>query len=748
MLETRTDMQPLSYHLTNPIPMPPLASKPGSGRYTRKVPMRIIATTICALTLGGCASNLPYSIAIGDPSESTGRVGQKDCVLRLDDIVEKIASDYSSSKSTVRSLQIQFEKKLHEDTQALEHCNDGNGNPVQPDDYPPIEEVAKKWLTTYALDTTNPDQGLDRFREYLRSAQLVQHLANQQLLPDEDTRNTYFLVENIRRRQSQWCGDLTPQITKPLSLPFVSSPAQTDPNQQPQMQARTEESAQDATEGSSCLSARSLYHVQTVLMARDQPKLTNLYTYLLDEIVRQERPHPAQRNQRYFMLGYEIPWDADRTLVRYGVTFYFRQAAPEIDESTYYKQAAPAIDESANSQPPVQLIGYDLIYANEATPAPFVELGTDGTTNRSKEGPSPWQENPWRITGYPFSLVIGLKNAAFEIAKLPFSTIAGLLFGRDAYNYPLENLLTAYDTLYLEATTQTHRGAEWGLYRLLTETPLVGQLFQYNFGGDRSEPDELSQVTRRKIFLSRGIYGGNKWGQDTGLWTLFANLSYPTYDIYSPPYRHGTVIDVIWSMFNLSHGPAFSEARYVMDHATRKDRLYLAGHSGGVQRSAAASRILSNLGYRVVKVMGIAGPSVGQALVDPRYPEAFKVYLNTGLGANQDVVSKVGGVAGAFSTLLDYTVIVPLKYTIGGLVFWDRDRVYRIADRFGFSNASIVEVQRKPSSRHQTPMRLAFTDHLIFDAYIRNEFSTAFQESLERPDHSEPDRPHAFPWER
>jgi hypothetical protein len=453
--------------------------------------------------------------------------------------------------------------------------------------------------------------------------------------------------------------------------------------------------------------------VQAVLTAPDRQGETDLYSSLLDEIVHVET-NGTQRNQRYFMLGYEIPWDTDLTLVRYGVTFYFRQTAPENGE--------PA----SESKHPVQLIGYDLTYANEATPAPVMAQAKGDIPQQTGEEESPWKRNPWGITGYPFSLVIGLKNAAFEIAKLPFSTIAGLLFGRDAYNYPLENLLTAYDALYVEATTQTHRGAEWGLYRLLTETPLVGQLFQYNFGGDRSEPDEFSQEIRRKIFLSRGIYGGNKWGQDTGLWTLFARQSYPTYDIYSPPYRHGTVIDVIWSMFNLSHGPAFSEARYVMDHATSKDRLYLAGHSGGVQRSAVASRILSNLGYPVVKVMGIAGPSIGQALVDPRYPEAFKVYLNTRSGANQDVVSKVGSVAGAFSTLLDYTVIVPLKYTLGGLVFWERDRIYRTADRFGFSNASIVEVERQPSSRHQTPMRLSFTDRLVFDAYIRNEFSTAF----------------------
>jgi hypothetical protein len=153
----------------------------------------------------------------------------------------------------------------------------------------------------------------------------------------------------------------------------------------------------------------------------------------------------------------------------------------------------------------------------------------------------------------------------------------------------------------------------------------------------------------------------------------------------------------------------------------------------------------------VVKVVGIAGPSIGQAVVDTRYPEAFKEYLNTGAGANQDITSKIGNVAGVFTTLLDYTVVVPLKYTIGtlgGLLIGDREGAYRVADRFGFSNAKIVEVERKPSSRHQTPMRLSFTDRMVFDAYIRNEFSAAFREDLERAEdpHGQ-DRPHAFPWE-
>lgn len=671
--------------------------------------MKRLLAAICLLMLTGCAAELPYSIAIDDPSASGQGAGREHCVLRLNDIVKQAAGEYASSNWTVRTLQAQLEQRLHEGTQSLEHCTDDKGRAMQVARFPALEDIAKKWLTSYALDATDPDQELDRLREYVRSAKLVQQLAQRQLLPDQDPRNTSPLVEQGSMRQSQWCG--------------LHSLARTAPPQPQPSAAPTGEEA-------SCLKAHSLYHVTTAP--------ADLYDRLLAGITTTEATD-TQRNQRYIVLGYELPWDEDRTLVRYGVTFYFTHTLPVA--------GAPA----ANPAAPVRLIGYDLVYANEASPEPLLEPVTAEKPERSPENLSPWQDNPWRITGYPFSLVIGLKNAAFELVKIPFSTIAGLAFGRDRMNYPLENLETAYHALYVEATTQTRGGAEWGLYRLLTETPLIGQLFQYNFSFDRSEKDEAAQDTsvRRKLFLSRGIYGGNKWGQDTGLWALFAKHSYPTYDVYSPPYRHGTVIDVVWSMFNLSHGPAYSEARYVIDHASREDRLYLAGHSGGVQRSAAASQILTHHKYRVVKAVGIAGPSIGQALVDPRYPEAFKVYLNTGSGANQDVVSKVGVVAGGFSTLLDYAVIVPLKYTAGNLVAWKRDDIYQAFDRIGFSNATIVEVARKPSSRHQTPLRLSFTDRLVFDAYLRDEFAMAFREDLERPDSPDgTERPHAVPWER
>lgn len=278
--------------------------------------------------MAGCASNLPYSIAIGDPKDAKATQGYvrpdyKECVLRLDDIVKAVADNYSSSESAnIKSLQVKFEMQLRHGTQTetdptsdeigtrflnnpppLENCKDDKGNSVKQDhkkgDYPFIEEISKKWLTSYALDSTDPDQSIDRFREYLRSAQLVQDLAKQQLLPED---KEFGWVENKIQPQSQWCGGLTSDIE------------QTDQSRPPQTPVQTEEELKKAKD------CRSLYHVQT------EP--ANLYTSLLDEIVQVETAG-TQRNQHYFVLGYEIPWDKDRTLVRYGVTFYFRQTAPK-----------------------------------------------------------------------------------------------------------------------------------------------------------------------------------------------------------------------------------------------------------------------------------------------------------------------------------------------------------------------------------------------------------------------------------
>ena len=550
-------------------------------------------------------------------------------------------------------------------------------------------QTASKWMATYSLDPADPNHSLDRFEEFLHSSQLVKMLAGNPLRADEDESNREF-VEESGDDSSQWCG-------KP------ESPCDKE--------------------------HRSLYLIIT------QPD--DLHKKLAEVIkgISSGTEPSRHRQHRVIMLGYQIPWDEDRTLIRYGVTFYFEDGF-----------------DWNNHRSLTRFLGYDLLYANEATPEPRVIAKTDSSESQKHSDATPLWVEAWYWTGYPFLAVIGIKNAAFEVIKMPFSLIAGLIAGRDTWNYPVQNLVNARDVLSVELLRRPRRGAAAGLYRLLTETPLVGQAFQYNWGADWSEPDSLPSTSRRKIFLSRGIYGGNKWGQDTGLWAAFAKEVYPTYDIYSPPYRHGTAVDVTWSMFNLSHGPGYTEARYIMDHADPNDRIYLAGHSGGVQRSASASRILWHHRYRVVKVVGIAGPSIGQAFVDPRYPEPFPVYLSSGEGANADIVSKVGLVAGAFSTVLGYAVLVPVKYVVGSFcltVTRCRDAVYRHMDRIGYSNADIVEVERKPSSQHQTPLRLSLGNRLIFDAYLRSEFATAFREDLERPMRpNRTDRPAAFDWKQ
>jgi hypothetical protein len=638
--------------------------------------------------LTGCTENLPYFVAIGDAGLTADP-----CVVPLHRVVADTLQDLKvkpmgAVPQTIKTVQVALEKKLAENVAKLDlGCTDGASRPI-----PGLDRMSSKWIETYSYQSANPDQDLSRFEEFLLSAQLVKTLATENLKADENKDDTQSLVEDQDDRRSQWCG----RPPRPKWDP------------------------QPATIPTDCPKRRALYKVTTYP--------DNLYETLF-----QQARAITDRNRHLFVLGYEIPWDADKTLIRYGITFYFH-------------------DQPVSDGLPAQtlFLGYDLLYANEGTPEPYLanRVAPEKTTTVT-----PWTRSWWSVTGYPFSVIIGVKNAAFEMAKVPFSLIAGALVGRDGWNYPLQNIVTAGNALAVELFSETRGGAEHGLYRLFTDIPIVGQIFQYNSSADRSEPDELPPA-RKKIFLSRGIYGGNKWGQDTGLWAAAAKQDYPDYDIYSPPYRHGTVIDVVWSMFNLSHGPAYNEAQYVMDHAGYQDRIYLAGHSGGVQRSVSASRILWDHGYPVRKVVGIAGPSIGQAFVDPRYPDAFRVYLNTASGANQDIVSKVGVVAGTFTTVLDYATIVPLKYVVGGLCFTNnacRDTIYTYADRLGSTNATIIQVDRKPSSQHQTPLRQSLTDRLVFDAYVRGEFATAFREDLERPGEPElkkDEPPNAIPWKR
>jgi hypothetical protein len=101
------------------------------------------------------------------------------------------------------------------------------------------------------------------------------------------------------------------------------------------------------------------------------------------------------------------------------------------------------------------------------------------------------------------------------------------------------------------------------------------------------------------------------------------------------------------------------------------------------------------------------------------------------------VVSKIGVVAGAYASALDSIVLGPPKYLCGGLagVFYNRAQAwcYDVFDHLGSSNSTISPIRGKIATLHQTPFRLSLAEPIVFDAYIRSEFATAFRQDLERP---------------
>jgi len=673
------------------------------------VQMQWIGSSVLGLCLllQGCAigsSDLQYHLALEtDPADQ-----KPDCTVVLksevDETLKGSSGPLGGSSWSIRDFQIALERRLHHTVKGLS-CS--------PNKKTPLSESSVKWLASYAYEATDPDQQLPRFEEYLNSRKLAQELIlNVPVVADERAGEVegFIVSEGPCDRRSQWFGN--PETKNERTCSTKSRP----------------------------LYKILSYKNEKDLYPYEGDHAKNLLGRLLAR-VKDARADKA-RNVRFFVLGYEIPWDEDDTLIRYGMRFYFIDTLDL--ESSVKDERAIATD----------YLGYELDYANEATPQPILAHSMkSGVLGKAKveyerditdaKTAAPQISNTRRIlywTGYPFAVAIGVKNAAFELAKIPFSTVAGLLFGRDnPFYYPAQNIRTAWNALEVEIGHQPSYYFLPGLVNLISEVPFVGQIFQFNTGPKRMDWDLAPEPgrIREKIFLSRGIYGGDKWGQDTGLWAAWARAAYPDYDVYSPPYRHGTITDVLWSMFNLSHGPGYSEAAYIMRHAGEADRLYLSGHSGGVQRSASASRILANHGYSVQKVFGVAGPNVGQAYVDQRFPNAFHIFLNTDSGGDQDVVSKIGIVAGTYAEAMDTLALGPPKYVFGGLagLFNDDAKMwfYDVFDHLGSRNATISQIRGKVSTLHQTPFRQSLAEPIVFDAYVRSEFSTAFRHDLERP---------------
>ncbi|MFQ5964223.1 MAG: hypothetical protein ACE5KZ_08075 [Candidatus Scalinduaceae bacterium] len=241
-------------------------------------------------------------------------------------------------------------------------------------------------------------------------------------------------------------------------------------------------------------------------------------------------------------------------------------------------------------------------------------------------------------------VIIGLKQFAGEILKSPISFIETELFENIFIEkkipfYKFEGFKSAIEDWRNGVTALTYRyrvdgkqGILVATQNLLGEVPIIGSLL------DQWYKKESNNA--KKLFVTRGIHGGDNSEQNMALWVNFLSnnkklthtsdyvsrvevmskdkaVEKETNDLFVKviPYRHGNVIDVIWSLLNISHGFAYDMASEMVinDNVNPGDSIMLSGHSGGVQRIVSTARILNDDGINVEKMYGIAGPALGYA---------------------------------------------------------------------------------------------------------------------------------------
>ncbi len=339
-----------------------------------------------------------------------------------------------------------------------------------------------------------------------------------------------------------------------------------------------------------------------------------------------------------------------------------------------YGDMLTAVEEEKLSSIKLLSYVYDRMGSSEATSLTFYIRGNKGTGSK---GPEVFG---WDYVGYsnkdscglgrkrkafinykidspadyfrlPYTLlidtVIGLKQFAGEIIKSPLSFLEVEMYENifienkipfyklDGFRVAIEDWRNGVTALTYRYRVDGNHGMVATTQNLLGEIPLIGSVF-----------DQWSRAesgTSNKLFLTRGIFGGDNFAQNTSLWANYlrrlseeCQQDKPSFRPYnsSPeginltdkennnntcvkviPYRYGSNVDVLWSLFNISHGYAYEMASDIVlkCNVNPGDSVALSGHSGGVQRIISTARILYDDGIRVKKMYGIAGPAMGYA---------------------------------------------------------------------------------------------------------------------------------------
>ena len=313
---------------------------------------------------------------------------------------------------------------------------------------------------------------------------------------------------------------------------------------------------------------------------------------------------------------------------------YDRRGFLELSSLTFYIESLEGI---VQDEP--EVFGWD-----------YVKYGNKNNTKRNRQPYINYKiKKPADYLRLPYTFlvdtIIGLKQFAGEIIKSPISFveaefIENIFVEKKIPFYKLDGFRAAGEDWRNGVTALTYRyridgdqGIVATTQNLLGEIPVIGSIF------DQRHREKSG--TANKLFLTRGIYGGNDSAQNMDLWVHY--LTNPPVQECPPdqstrqsgsttpdetnrvdtdkpyikviPYKHGGGIDVFWALLNISHGYAYDMASEIISKydVNPGDSIHLSGHSGGVQRNIATARILNDDGIKVEKIYGIAGPALGYA---------------------------------------------------------------------------------------------------------------------------------------
>ena len=313
---------------------------------------------------------------------------------------------------------------------------------------------------------------------------------------------------------------------------------------------------------------------------------------------------------------------------------YDRRGFLELSSLTFYIESLEGI---VQDEP--EVFGWD-----------YVKYGNKNNSKRNRQPYINYKiKKPADYLRLPYTFlvdtIIGLKQFAGEIIKSPISFveaefIENIFVEKKIPFYKLDGFRAAGEDWRNGVTALTYRyridgdqGIVATTQNLLGEIPVIGSIF------DQRHREKSG--TANKLFLTRGIYGGNDSAQNMDLWVHY--LTNPPVQERPPdqstrqsgsttpdetnrvdtdkpyikviPYKHGGGIDVFWALLNISHGYAYDMASEIISKydVNPGDSIHLSGHSGGVQRNIATARILNDDGIKVEKVYGIAGPALGYA---------------------------------------------------------------------------------------------------------------------------------------